>query len=518
MSNGDFITSLYPYASRVSSMTGLDPRLILAQAALETGWGRSAPGQNYFGIKGGGGDGLLTTEYVNGRPVQVREPFRRYESPEQSFLDYANLMMRPRYEGVRGAGSLEAQAEALQAAGYATDPEYAAKLIQIASNIPQSGGRAVADRAMVMLGRTQPRQAGAVNMDNLLGFSPVNDQPAMRPAVQPAPQGGGLGSFFRDPAMLENLALAFNTMRLTPDPALAQLIQGRQERRETKATRNRTVEFLRQRGRNDLADAVESGAIDAKTAASQIFAAPETTALQKNYEFLRAQGLSQEDALSALRAGTTVNIPGAPTVGPIPAEHVLIQDPTTGAYRLELLPGGRGAAEAAAAAERKGVQAERAVTAGNIVIQDIGRIQQILAESNLPVTGLTGTLLQNVPGTNAYNVRALTDTIRANIGFERLEQMRQASPTGGALGQVTERELAFLQSVLGSLDQGQSQEQFERNLRRLNDEYTKIIRKFAAYPNAAEFGISPIGEEMPDFSRMSDEELDAYIAGQGGNR
>jgi flagellum-specific peptidoglycan hydrolase FlgJ len=180
MSNGDFITSLYPYASRVSSMTGLDPRLILAQAALETGWGRSAPGQNYFGIKGGGGDGLLTTEYVNGRPVQVREPFRSYESPEQSFLDYANLMMRPRYEGVRGAGSLEAQAEALQAAGYATDPEYAAKLIQIASNIPQSGGRAVADRAMMMLGRTQPRQAGAVNMDNLLGFSPVNDQPAMR--------------------------------------------------------------------------------------------------------------------------------------------------------------------------------------------------------------------------------------------------------------------------------------------------------------------------------------------------
>ncbi len=277
MSNGDFITSLYPYASRVSSMTGLDPRLILAQAALETGWGRSAPGQNYFGIKGGGGDGLLTTEYVNGRPVQVREPFRSYESPEQSFLDYANLMMRPRYEGVRGAGSLEAQAEALQAAGYATDPEYAAKLIQIASNIPQSDGRAVADRAMVMLGRTQPRQAGAVNMDNLLGFSPVNDQPAMRPAVQPAPQGGGLGAFFRDPAMLENLALAFNTMRLTPDPALAQLIQGRQERRETKATRNRTVEFLRQRGRNDLADAVESGAIDAQTAAAQVLTPTQPT-------------------------------------------------------------------------------------------------------------------------------------------------------------------------------------------------------------------------------------------------
>jgi hypothetical protein len=75
-----------------------------------------------------------------------------------------------------------------------------------------------------------------------------------------------------------------------------------------------------------------------------------------------------------------------------------------------------------------------------------------------------------------------------------------------------------LQAVLGSLDQGQSQDQFERNLRRLNDEYTKIIRKFAAYPNAAEFGISPIGEEMPDFSRMSNEELDAYINSQEGNR
>lgn len=79
-------------------------------------------------------------------------------------------------------------------------------------------------------------------------------------------------------------------------------------------------------------------------------------------------------------------------------------------------------------------------------------------------TGLPGQILQGVGGTDARNLRGDLDRIKANIGFEELNKMRRESPTGGALGQVTERELQFLQSVQGSLDQAQTPEQLERML------------------------------------------------------
>jgi hypothetical protein len=79
-------------------------------------------------------------------------------------------------------------------------------------------------------------------------------------------------------------------------------------------------------------------------------------------------------------------------------------------------------------------------------------------------TGLPGQILENFGGTDARNLRGDLDRIKANIGFDELNKMRRESPTGGALGQVTERELQFLQSVQGALDQAQSPEQLDRML------------------------------------------------------
>ena len=87
--------------------------------------------------------------------------------------------------------------------------------------------------------------------------------------------GQNLGASLQDPATRERLALAFNSMRLNPDQNLAQLIGQRQQQRQTADQKNRTVQYLRQRGREDLAAAVEGGALDAKTAATQLFAQPE---------------------------------------------------------------------------------------------------------------------------------------------------------------------------------------------------------------------------------------------------
>jgi hypothetical protein len=208
-----------------------------------------------------------------------------------------------------------------------------------------------------------------------------------------------------------------------------------------------------------------------------------------------------------------------------PATGRPVIDPQTGLPRAVPVPGSKAAQEAEATARQteaqKSEQQALGARAGGVVLEDIERAQKIAEESNVPIAGPIGSVLSRVPGTSAYDVSALTQTIRANIGFDRLQQMREASPTGGALGQVSNQELSTLQAVLGNLDQSQSQQQFEYNLRRLGDIYTGIMRKFSAYPNAAEFGIAPAAMPeastggAPDFSKMTDAELDAYIAEQG---
>jgi hypothetical protein len=137
-----FINQYWPYAVQVSKTTGIDPRVIMAQAALETGYGKSAPNNNYFGIKGAGpaAAALPTKEAdATGKLVDTYGNFATYESPEDSFNAYAKFMMGDRYAPVRSAKGLDEQIKALGASGYATDPEYAAKLQAIAAKIPEGG-------------------------------------------------------------------------------------------------------------------------------------------------------------------------------------------------------------------------------------------------------------------------------------------------------------------------------------------------------------------------------------------
>lgn len=135
-----FINALMPAAIQESQRTGIDPRIIVAQAAQETGWGRSAPGNNYFGIKShgqGGGQTFATHEYVNGKRVNIRDSFRRFDSPADSVRGYGDFILKnPRYRPFMAAQGLDAQLEALQASGYATDPNYSRSVGAIARGIP----------------------------------------------------------------------------------------------------------------------------------------------------------------------------------------------------------------------------------------------------------------------------------------------------------------------------------------------------------------------------------------------
>lgn len=138
-SRKSFIESLLPAAIEQGQRTGVDPRIIVAQAAQETGWGKSAPGNNYFGIKShgqSGGNTLATTEYVNGSPVTEMASFRGYASPADSVRGYGDFITQnPRYKPLREAQGLDAQLAALGASGYATDPNYANSVGSIARSI-----------------------------------------------------------------------------------------------------------------------------------------------------------------------------------------------------------------------------------------------------------------------------------------------------------------------------------------------------------------------------------------------
>lgn len=139
-----FLTPLVAPAQAASRRTGLPAELILAQAALETGWGRhqihTADGRNshnLFGIKAGsrwqGPTAQVTThEYLDGERTRIKDRFRVYESYEAAFTDYGRLLSNsPRYAAVSRAPTAEQAARELQAGGYATDPAYADKLIKI---------------------------------------------------------------------------------------------------------------------------------------------------------------------------------------------------------------------------------------------------------------------------------------------------------------------------------------------------------------------------------------------------
>lgn len=145
----DFVNRMLPFARQASQASGVPPQLMLGQAALESGWGkreiRMADGSNsfnLFGIKASGGwDGkvaeVMTTEYKNGVAHKQIEKFRAYSSYAEAFQDYAGLIgNNPRYADVlRQGGDMAGMAQAMQKAGYATDPDYADKLARVMSMV-----------------------------------------------------------------------------------------------------------------------------------------------------------------------------------------------------------------------------------------------------------------------------------------------------------------------------------------------------------------------------------------------
>jgi len=147
MTPKQFVSQFSSHAASAGRELGVPAHGILAQAALESGWGKreikqadGSPSYNLFGIKAnvqwtGKVAEVTSTEYVNGTPQQRTERFRAYGSYEEAFKDYASLLKSsPRYQAVLNTNSASRFAQGLQHAGYATDPHYATKLSSIAES------------------------------------------------------------------------------------------------------------------------------------------------------------------------------------------------------------------------------------------------------------------------------------------------------------------------------------------------------------------------------------------------
>ena len=144
----EFVAYLKPYAEQAAEILGMDTSVLLAQSALETGWGRHIPRRadgrssfNLFGIKAdrswkGDSVGVGTLEYRNGVAQREQARFRAYETPADSFVDYVAFLKRnPRYGEALKSRTGEEFIRGLQKAGYATDPRYANKILGIRDRV-----------------------------------------------------------------------------------------------------------------------------------------------------------------------------------------------------------------------------------------------------------------------------------------------------------------------------------------------------------------------------------------------
>lgn len=257
----------------------------------------------------------------------------------------------------------------------------------------------------------------------------------------------------------------------------------------------------------------------------------DATALMKNYEFFKKlkPDASDEEIFKAIRGGTTqnFNLPDSRVIG-----DYIYSKGADGKITARVIEGSPSAIKQEAAKkkldtleEKEELKKESQQETGKIVTDEIERAQKLIKENPFLTTGIIGKNLKDLGAIEflastfgkedlnpATDLKNLLMTIQSIIGFERLDRMRQESPTGGALGQVAIKELDFLQAALGSLQQEQSSKQLLENLKRLDEKYKRFLKNLATSKEVDEKGRT--GIEYLKYYGFSD--ADIASATEGG--
>ena len=212
------------------------------------------------------------------------------------------------------------------------------------------------------------------------------------------------------------------------------------------------------------------------------------TTFRRNFNFIKEQkpDASVDEIIAILNKDTTFNLGrNFERQG----DYIVTEDPDSpGGVKFSVIPGSPTDLKQQAAKQKESKiesaaqsRTEAEATSGTLVLEEIDRAIAAIEANPLLTTGLGAQLTTNIAGTPAANLSQLLAPIQANIGFDRLQRMRNESPTGGALGQVAVKELDFLQATQGSLSQLQSGPQLLDNLQRLGEQYkASMLRIYRA--------------------------------------
>lgn len=173
----------------------------------------------------------------------------------------------------------------------------------------------------------------------------------------------------------------------------------------------------------------------------------------------------------------------------------------TAERNLEAIPGGPADIKAGEAGAKREKQIQGSIASAERVL---GTVRGAIDRVGSTTAGFGGSTLAKIPGTSARDLASDVETIKANLGFDRLQQMRDESPTGGALGAIAVQELVALQSTVASLDTAQSPEQLKRNLKKIDQHYTNWLKTMK--------GEKPSGVSVPKEKNVFDA-ADAILNG-----
>jgi len=273
----------------------------------------------------------------------------------------------------------------------------------------------------------------------------------------------------------------------TPDPATAkqQAILEIQERFPNPDTFEEFMELynaLRMGGFYEFAEQALKAANDIR-ASMPTSTKPKTYADIEGYKLAVEQGYKGDFVqyqLDLKKAGADKT-----TMLPTPAKGFQYQQDENGNWIATIIPGGSADLEIQAADAKALLAKVNTQKAGNVVLKNVGLVRNAIKNPQTffgMEVGSTGwgSLLKDIPATQAKGVAGMIATIKGNVGFDKLQAMREASPTGGALGQVSELELKLLMSTIGSLDQAQSDADLLRVLNEIEYWYNHIVHG-AAY-------------------------------------
>lgn len=391
------------------------------------------------------------------------------------------------------------------------------------------GAQSAEDAARIF--SNQFLRPGIPHMDRRIaaatGAAPVVSTQGSEPMAE---EPKGLLGGFLTPDRRDNLIMALEGMTLNPNQALIQAagqrVQQRRQDKTTKERANRTAEWLRGRGRADLADGVQSGAIPANAAIQAAMQQPadDRTALIKNYEFARSQGFqgSLTDFQAANKPSTTIEVnTGAKTskYGDAPTgtvwalddkgEHVMEPIPGTDRQRPVTLPlAGTAAEKRASELAEKTVQDDSAAARAQGTVD---LIESIISDPALP--SITGMIQGRMPPVTqeGTDLNVKIDQLKGQAFLQAFESLK-----GG--GQITEREGIAAQNAMARLNRAQSQEAFTSALKELQDIAARgLARAKGENVPAPEASVpQQVPQDIPDVGAMSDQELDAYIESLGG--